>query len=493
MVMGGQQASPADWDELGLPRAFGNYLLLDRIGRGGMAEIFLARATNELGVARRVVVKQIAAEYSSDPAFTRSLISEAKLAARLSHKNIVRVLDLGREEDRLYIAMEYVEGFDLNQLLGRLSRERIPLPLEFALLIVRSVLAALDHAHRAVDAQGTPLGLVHRDVSPANVLISLEGEVRLCDFGIARAYAPEHEGDDEPLFQHAIWAGKGWYVAPEHARGQDVDARSDVFAVGVLLWELCAGRRMYKRDDMSWLDPERAMAIPSLPEREFPESEWLHAVLDRALAFDPAMRFQSAHEMLAELEEYALATQLMASQLRFAAFLSMHFEAAFAELRVLREQAADRALGLWHAGEATPDSASESGPRVLPLPPEDEELTPSEYDEVQDTPPPSAYGEVQGTPPPLAYDQAGAEQAPSAALFVAAPTQHLYDQAGTEPASGAALFVAAPPPPAYEARAVRPTADDVGTGSFAKKSVSPLHIALVVIVAAVLAYWLATH
>lgn len=331
-----------------------------------MAEIFLARFTNDLGVARRVVVKLIAAEYSSDPVFTRSLISEAKLAAQLSHKNIVRVLDLGREEDRLYIAMEYVEGFDLNQLLGRLSRERIPLPLEFALLIVRSVLAALDHAHRAVDADGTPLGVVHRDVSPANVLISLEGEVRLCDFGIARAFAPETGSDDEPLFQHAIWAGKGWYVAPEHARGQDVDARSDVFAVGVLLWELCAGRRMYKRDDMSWLDPERAMAIPSLPAREFPESEWLHKILDKALAFDPAMRFQSAYQMLTELEEYALSTQLMASQLRFAAFLASHFEAVFADLRLLRERAGDRALEAW---EGEGDEAAESGSRRLPLPP----------------------------------------------------------------------------------------------------------------------------
>ena len=434
------QATPQEWADLGLPRAFGSYLLLDRIGRGGMAEIFLARATNDLGVARRVVVKLIAAEYSSDPVFTRALISEAKLAAQLSHTNIVRVLDLGREDDRLYIAMEYVEGFDLNQLLGRLSRERIPLPLEFALLIVRSLLAALDCAHRAVDADGTLLGVVHRDVSPANVLISLEGEVRLCDFGIARAFAPEASADDEPLFQHAIWAGKGWYVAPEHARGQDVDARSDVFAVGVLLWELCAGRRMYKRDDMSWLDPERAMAIPSLPAREFPESEWLHKILDKALAFDPAMRFQSAYQMLTELEEYALATQLMASQLRFAAFLGMHFEAAFAELRRLREQAADRALEAW-SEEANAEESGESGSRRLPLP----------------------------VPVPVRRRNHAPAQAPLRLQHFTAPDAVAADASDPLPA------------------------DEVSSSAFRAKNEKLIYLAISAVVVALLAYWLATH
>jgi serine/threonine-protein kinase len=373
-----------------LPRLFGRYLLLDRIGRGGMAEIFLARATGELGAARRVVVKQIVPQYSFDPLFTKSLISEAKLASRLSHNNIVRVLDLGREEGRLYIAMEYVEGFDLNQLLGRLSRRRIPMPLEFALLIVRAVLSALDYAHRALDHNGTPLGVVHRDVSPANILISLEGEVRLCDFGIARAFAPEAPDPDEPQLESAMLAGKGWYTAPEHQRGHDVDARSDVFAAGVLLWELCAGRRMFKREDRSWLDPNRSFEMPALPDRGLPEAARLLAILERALAVDPATRFQSAREMLEELENYALGSQLMASQLRFGTFLSEHFGAAFAEQRQKRERAADEALAAWSTRDTRPgrvsaadtgahaiageDPASESGARPVPLPPEPQVL-----------------------------------------------------------------------------------------------------------------------
>ena len=374
------QPRPGAQSEFTLPRLFGRYLLLDRIGRGGMAEIFLARATGELGAARRVVVKQIVPQYSFDPLFTKSLIGEAKLASRLSHNNIVRVLDLGREDGRLYIAMEYVEGFDLNQLLGRLSRRRIPLPLEFALLIVRAILCALDYAHRAVDQNGTPLGVVHRDVSPANILVSLEGEVRLCDFGIARAFAPEAPDPDEPQLESAMLAGKGWYTAPEHARGHDVDARSDVFAAGVLLWELCAGRRMFKRDDRSWSDPNRAFVIPELPDRGLPELDRLTHILTRAQAFDPATRYQSAPEMLDDLENYALSTQLMASQLRFGTFLSEHFGAAFAEQRKQREHAADAALAAWgerveQTDTAPSSSANESGARPVPqapqwLPPE---------------------------------------------------------------------------------------------------------------------------
>src|SRR5262245_40965089 len=174
-------------DALGLPRAFGAYLLFDRIGRGGMAEIFLARSRTELGGGRRVVIKEVLPELSQDGAFAQMLVREAKLAARLGHRNIVQVIDLGRESGRLFIAMEYVEGYDLNMLLRQLSKRRLPLPLDFALLIVREVLQALDYAHRAVDEHGEPLGIVHRDVSPSNVLISFEGEVNICDFGIARA------------------------------------------------------------------------------------------------------------------------------------------------------------------------------------------------------------------------------------------------------------------------------------------------------------------
>ena len=350
-----------------LPRAFGKYVLIERIGRGGMAEIFLARAATELGGSRAVVVKEMLPEYSTDPSFMRALIAEAKLAAQLTHTNIVRVLDLGRESGRLYIAMEYVEGFDLNVLLGKLSRQRIPLPAEFALFIVREVLSALDYAHRAADVHGSPLGVVHRDVSPSNVLISLEGEVRLCDFGIAHAFAPDPL-DAAAVSGEGMLAGKNAYMAPEHARGADVDARSDVFAAGILLWELCAGHRLHRGGDPDSLDLAKLAAIPPLPPRGLPNPERLDSIVARALAFDPAVRYQSAREMRIELENYALDTHMMASQLRFGAFLGQHFGEELAALHNERERAADEAALFWTPPPPPAPQPSAAGER-RPLPP----------------------------------------------------------------------------------------------------------------------------
>ena len=221
------------------------------------------------------------------------------------------------------------------------------------MFIVREVLAALAYAHRAVDGQGSPLGVVHRDVSPSNVLISFEGEVRLCDFGIARAFSAEgshsghfsgtHDPNDSRI-QRVRVVGKSAYMAPEHARGAEVDARSDVFAAGILLWELCAGRRLYKGTDQEMLELARNAAIPRLPDRGLPQQAKLVAILSRALARDPALRFQSAAEMLEQLDEYALTSQLMASQLRFASFLSNNFAEAMLALRRERERAAEASV-----------------------------------------------------------------------------------------------------------------------------------------------------
>lgn len=347
-----------------MPRRFGRYLLFDRIGRGGMADIYLAQAQTEIGAARRVVVKQILPELCRDERFAGMLIGEAKLVARLSHANIAQVLDLGREGDRLFIAMEYVEGYDLNQLLRRLSQQRIPLPAEFALFVVREMLAALDFAHRARDASGQPLGIVHRDVTPSNVLISFEGEVKLCDFGIARAAASAlpapgasraTEGGtlaggipvEGATGERSRVAGKAAYMSPEHARGDEIDARSDLFSAGIVLWELCAGRRLYRGTEAQMLELARRGVIPPLPEGRLPNQPELQALLDRALARDPAHRFQRAADMLRALDEYSMAARLFASQLRFATFMQDHFEADVIQGRRHREreaQALDLAL-----------------------------------------------------------------------------------------------------------------------------------------------------
>jgi eukaryotic-like serine/threonine-protein kinase len=322
-----------------LPRVFGRYVLFDRIGRGGMADIFLARADTAFGGSRLCVLKQILPELGHDSKFERALIGEAKLAAQLTHANVVQVFDLGREGDRLFIGMEYVEGFDLNQLLRALSKAKLGLPAEFGVFIIREVLRALDYAHRAKSANGKPLGLVHRDVSPSNVLVSFEGEVKLCDFGIARAYSvQEPAGDGAVLLPRVV--GKSAYMSPEHARGEAIDARADVFAAGILLWELCAGRRLYKGNESQMLSQAKKANVPPLPERGLPHHGELSAVLQRALAPSAEARFQSAREFLQALEDYAVAGKLMVSQLRFGSFLIDHFGERILEVRRARERAA---------------------------------------------------------------------------------------------------------------------------------------------------------
>jgi serine/threonine-protein kinase len=323
-----------------LPRVFGRYVLFDRIGRGGMADIFLARADTAFGGSRLCVIKQILPQLGQDLAFERLLIGEAKLAAQLSHANIVQVFDLGRESDRLFIAMEYVEGFDLNQLLRALSDSKLGLPAEFALLIIRETLRGLDYAHRAKDKTGKALGLVHRDVSPSNVLISFEGEVKLCDFGIAKALNAQDERLAVAQNRAPRVVGKSAYMAPEHAMGEGVDARTDLFSAGILLWELCAGRRLYKGSEEQMLALARAAEVPKLPERGLPEAAKLQGILDRVLAKAPGERFRSAQEFLGALEDYALSVRLMVSQLRFASFLTEHFGDRILEVRRERERAA---------------------------------------------------------------------------------------------------------------------------------------------------------
>jgi serine/threonine-protein kinase len=319
-----------------LPRRFGRYALFDFIGKGGMAEIFLARAHTELGASRLCVVKQILPEYATHPQFAEMLIHEAKLAARLNHAHIVQVFDLGREGDQLYIAMEYVEGFDLNALLRRCSQKKIPLPLEFALLIVADTLKGLDYAHRRENDEGKPLGIVHRDVSPSNVLVSLEGEVKVCDFGIARANdAVLNEGGE---MDDAI-KGKAGYMSPEHARGEPIDARADVFAVGIVLWELLAGKRMYRKEsDVPLLDQAQRAEIPALPTKGLPHEERLHLLVKKALATKREDRFPTAGAMLREVEGFLGEAKLVASPLKLGEWLVENFGAELLEQRRARER-----------------------------------------------------------------------------------------------------------------------------------------------------------
>ena len=388
-----------------LPRTFGRYVLFDLVGRGGMAEIFLAKArTTEAGASRLVVVKQILPELSASPRFGEAFVQEAKLAARLSHANVVQVIDLGRAPykgslappalladgsptsvrpgdptSRLFITMEYVEGLDLNELLRRCARTKVPLPIEFALLVVMETLRGLDYAHRRTDDAGQPLGIVHRDVSPSNVLVSVDGEVKLCDFGIARAMmADPPKGSVDPGAASEAIQGKAGYMSPEHARGEPLDARADVFAAGVILWELLSGRRLYKADkdkNESLLAVARRAEIPDVVARGLPYEEELHAILRRALAVDRTARFESAATMLDALQGYVAKARLVASPIRFGEWLTQHFGAELVEQRRARERAV-KALELGPAATVTPQAPAAKPRREREAKDEDKDTQP---------------------------------------------------------------------------------------------------------------------
>lgn len=352
-----------------LPRKFGPYTLFELVGQGGMAQIYLARAETELGATRLAIVKQILPAFANDARFEEMLTHEAKLAARLSHRHIVQVFDLGKHDEHLYIAMEYVEGFDLNALLRQCTEKKQGLPFQHAVAIVSDVLSALDFAHRRVDEEEKPLGIVHRDVSPSNVLVSFEGEVKLCDFGIAHANDLVKEEANEAL------KGKAGYMSPEHARGDAVDARSDVFAAGIILWELLAGKRLYKtKSETPLVEQAKAAEIPSLPDKGMPEHAKLEAIAKKALAKSPDDRYPTAGAMLRDLEAYVRETGLSESRLELGRWMTSTFGTEILEKRRASERKLPKSNPPPRSSErvraGTPASGTLAIPGPAPIPAE---------------------------------------------------------------------------------------------------------------------------
>ncbi len=275
----------------------GKYRVLAKLGQGGMARVLLTMSHGPHGFNKLLVVKELREELAHDPEFLSMFLDEARIAARLNHPNIVQTYEVGNDGDRYFIAMEYLEGQPLNAVFRRVGRKSIP--LEIHLRIIADVLAGLEHAHRLTDFDGTPFHIVHRDVSPQNVFVTYDGQVKLVDFGIAKAAGASSRT------QEGMLKGKISYIAPEQARCEQVDARADVFTVGVMLWEALAGRRMITREDemsvlarrMAGQDPKVRDAAPEVPEE-------LASICDRAMAARREERFQSAKEFADVIEVY---------------------------------------------------------------------------------------------------------------------------------------------------------------------------------------------
>lgn len=284
---------------------FGRYRLLEPLGRGGMAEVYKAKSFGVEGFEKILVIKRILPELASNQAFVDMFIHEAKLAVRLSHANIVQVFDLGKVglPPAYYIAMEYVAGLDLASLLHGCRRRSVALPIGLCVYVAAEIAKGLDHAHRRRDEQMRPLGIVHRDVSPQNVLLSWEGEVKVTDFGIAKARdIMEDRSDDNKVGQ---LKGKYSYMSPEQARGKQVDARSDIFSLGTVLYEMLAGVNPFgAATPFETLRRVQAAEFPPLELLRDDIPSELAAIVLRALSKSVDDRFDNAGRLYEDLLGY---------------------------------------------------------------------------------------------------------------------------------------------------------------------------------------------
>jgi serine/threonine-protein kinase len=274
-----------------VPKSVGKYQVLERLGTGGMAELYKARATGQHGFEKLVAIKKILPHLAADASFVEMFLDEARITAQLDHPHIVQVFELGTDADTPYIAMQFVDGLDVLALLRECSRTQIRLPPELAARIAHDVLDALDYAHTARDSAGRTLGVIHRDVSPGNVLVSRRGDVKLTDFGIARAAERQHKTEAGTL------KGKYGYMSPEQVHGLEVDARSDLFSVGIVLAEMIMARRLFTApSDLDTLLMVRDARLERLHKNadDFPVE--LRVMCEKALAREPEDRFQSAAE-----------------------------------------------------------------------------------------------------------------------------------------------------------------------------------------------------
>jgi hypothetical protein len=299
--------------ESGFQPVFGRYLLLRRIGRGGMAEIFRAFRQGGHGSSMLVAVKRILPSLGLEARFVDMFINEAKLASLLDHANIVRILEFGCVDGRLYHALEYVHGVTVLDVIRALLAERRPVPVPLACLIFTEALYGLDRAHRQTDPQGRPLELIHRDLTPSNLLVSFEGDVKVADFGIAKATQYSVHT------QSGYIKGKFRYMSPEQAQGRELDQRSDLFSLGVCFAELLTLRPMFAADgDLATLRKVRAADFTRPRELNPDIPPALEDCLLRALSREREGRHASAAEWLEELERvvFALGLKCFSSDLK---------------------------------------------------------------------------------------------------------------------------------------------------------------------------------
>jgi serine/threonine-protein kinase len=275
------------------------YRVIDRLESGGMAEVFRAEALGLQGFKKQVAIKRVLSHLAAKETFIKMFLDEARLSARLSHSNVVQVFDIGVGDGTYFIVMEYVDGANLRGIIDTLKAAGRPFPVEEACYLAIELCKGLQYAHNVHDENGQHLHIVHRDMSPPNVLITKHGEVKIVDFGLAKATTQLEKS--EP----GIIKGKFSYLAPEAARGQEVDARADIFAIGIMLWELLAGRRLFLgKTDLETVQMVQRSIVPPITRIRADVPPELEPILARALASDPNQRYQTSRDLGADLNAF---------------------------------------------------------------------------------------------------------------------------------------------------------------------------------------------
>ncbi|PRP92435.1 Serine/threonine-protein kinase pkn6 [Enhygromyxa salina] len=286
-----------------LPRPFGRYVLTRLIGEGGMAEVYQASVRVAEGLTKWVVIKKIRADFADDRDFTRMFVDEAKIALSLNHANIVQVFDFGQIHGTFYLAMELIEGVDLMRLFHAVRAREDGFPAVIGAYAGHQVASGLAYAHRKCDDYGAPLGIVHRDVSPHNLMLSWEGQVKILDFGIARTRKAWDKGHSPPELETI--KGKVAYMSPEQSMGRPVDQRSDIYSLGIVLHELLTGELLFRtRDRLEALERVRTQPVAPVLERAPDLPDELAHIVDKALARDPDQRWDSARAMQSALAQF---------------------------------------------------------------------------------------------------------------------------------------------------------------------------------------------
>jgi serine/threonine protein kinase len=366
----------------------GKYRLIAVLGHGGMGDVYLAVAQGPVGFNKLLVVKELRHRALEDAAQVTMFMDEARLTGRLNHPNVVQTIEVGEDGLRRFIAMEYLDGQPLSRILLQAKKRGTPVPRSMLFRVVLDVLTALDYAHRLTDFDGTPLQVVHRDVSPQNIFVTYEGQVKLIDFGVAKTVISEHETSS------GILKGKIRYMAPEQATGQPIDRRADIFAAGVLLWEAVAGAG-------PWADAQDATVLRGLMSGVIPRLRAvrpdvdadLAAIVDRATSAEPTARFPTASAMRDALERFVSGrTGQRGSQRDLSAFVSLLFAddrrklrtLIESQLRIVDEQRTLEVVSLtgmrggrdtFPPSSGAPVSSTQPAIHVPPPPPEDAEPT----------------------------------------------------------------------------------------------------------------------